>query len=180
LFRVGGGRPDRWLVVVLSVFCVTFLTACFGLDATNVIRPADRAAYEYFLVQPVAPGQIAYLLHLGPGDLPSSTPGTDPRHVTVNLYEVQPQGPPDPLEPPAREERRLTQAILNRSGSEAGDIPVYALWSPTSSYYAWQYGLDTREHFAAVRDAFRNAPDWSVAAQEGETVLFQHRGGVAA
>jgi hypothetical protein len=179
LFQAGGRRPDRRLVVMLSVLSVTFLAACFGLDATNVIRPVDRAAYQCFLAQPVPPGKIAYLLHLGPGDLPSSTPGTDPKHISVNLYEVQPQGQPNPREPAARQERQLTQAILDRSGSDPDDAPVYALWSPTSSYYAWQYGLDTPEHFAALRDAFRNAPEWSVAVEDGQTVLFHYRGGAA-
>jgi hypothetical protein len=179
LFRAEADRPDRRLLVVLSVLCVTFLTACFGMDATNVIRPSDRAAYQYFLAQRGTPGQVAYLLEMGPGDLPSSAPGIDPEHVTVGLESLEPGGPSDPGEPPAHKQRRLTRAILARSGQDPATAAVYALWSPTSSYHAWQYGLDTPEHFAGLRDAFRNAPEWTVAAEDGQTVLFRYRSGVA-
>jgi hypothetical protein len=170
-FREGNERrPNLRLIVVLSVLTVTFLTACFGLDGSNVIRPGDRAAFQYFATHDTAPGQVSYLLPIGPGDLPSTPPGRDLSHVTVILDEAQPPGPPDPDEPAEAEVYRMTRAILARYAP----ANIYALWSPTLSYYAWEYGLDRPEHFAAVRDAFRGSPNWSVVLESDGSVLFKY------
>jgi hypothetical protein len=171
----GERAPNGRLLISLGVLCTTFLTASFGLDSINVIRPDDRAAARAYLTAPLPAGQTAYLLQIGPGDLPSGAPGTDVWHQSVPATDLQPPGPPDPDEPPARTEERLTAAILTRSGEDPATATVYAIWSPSSSYYAWAYGLDTPERFAAVRDAFRTSLHWSVAGRWGETVLFRYR-----
>ena len=49
-------------------------------------------------------------------------------------------------------------------------------WSPTSSYYGWEYGLHTPEQFIAMRDAFAASPLWNVIFSEGGSVLFQYTG----
>jgi hypothetical protein len=180
LFREGGeGTPNKRLLVVLGVLCATFLTASFGLDSINVVRPDDRAAGQAFHAAPVPAGRVAYLVQIGPGDLGSGPPGTDSRHQFVAAFDLGPLGRPSPDEPPARTEQRLTRAVLARSGEDPATATIYAIWSPTSSYYAWEYGLDTRARLAAVRDAFRTSPRWSVAGQWGGTVLFRYRDGPA-
>jgi hypothetical protein len=169
--------PNRQLVLVgwLALFCTTFLIAAFGLDSVNVIRPDDRAAAGAFESAPVPPGRTAYLMQIGPGDLPSGAPGTDVWHQSLPAADLEPTDPVAPDESPAATEQRLTAAILARSGNTPATATIYAIWSPTSSYYAWAYGLDTPEHFAAVRDAFRTSASWSVAGTWGGTVLFRYR-----
>ncbi|MEU7902853.1 hypothetical protein [Actinoplanes sp. NPDC049118] len=178
LFRRGDERrPNRPLLAVLSVLCVTFLTAAFGLDATNVIRPGDRLAFQYFAAHGVA-GRTTYLLQIGPGDLPSTPPGADRSHVAVAVEELRPFGPGGPDEPAEQTCRRLTRGILAKSGDTPASASIYALWSPTSSYYGWEYGIDRPAHFAELRDAFRRSTNWTVVFQSGGSVLYRYRPGV--
>jgi hypothetical protein len=175
LFREGSdGRPNVRLIVVLSALTVTFLTACFGMDGSNVIRAGDRAAFAYFAAQPATSRVPAYTLPIGPGDLPSIPPGKAQTHVTLVPDDLPPLGVSGPAEDPATAAARLTAGLLITSGEAPAEAQLYALWSPASSYHGWEYGLDRPEHFAAVREAFRASPNWSVAFESGGSVLFRY------
>lgn len=167
-------EPNLELLIVLAILSVTFLTASFALDATNVIRPADRAAFDHFYRRDAGPQRVSYLLMLGPGDLPSTPPTRDRTHLTLSRNEVPGAGVGPLAEPPDREAERLTRSLLAYAGPDAADTEIFAIWSPVSDYYGWQYGLQTPPKFVALRDAFDRSPQWSVAFAADRTVLFRY------
>ena len=61
-------------------------------------------------------------------------------------------------------------------GGDVDNNPLYALWSPNSSRFGVLYGTDTKERFAALRDAFIASPDWTVAFTEDGTYVFRYVG----
>jgi hypothetical protein len=175
LFGAPGERLPRLpLVATTTALTMTFLVAAFALDATNVIRLPDLEAHRYFQRQGGNhPRPPYYLLHLGAGDLPGSLPTRFGGHVIIRR---------DDLDEPVRQERdfqaerqvrRLTAKFVAYAREDPADAHLYAIWSPVSSYYAWMYGIQLPGQFAALRDAFRVSPDWSVAMQRDGTFLFR-------
>lgn len=174
-FRQGSERrPNLALLTVMMMLSATFLVASFSMDAGNVIRPADREAFQQFRGMRLPPAEIGYLLVLGPGDLPSSPPTTDLTHLSVQRKDVEWPGPVPLGEAPASRVGRLTKAILKYAEQDPREARIFALWSPTSSLYGWEYGLERPETFAQLRDAFRAAPDWSVCYERAGTVMFEY------
>ncbi|MDR7279047.1 hypothetical protein [Catenuloplanes atrovinosus] len=162
------------LLALCAALTATFVTAAFSMDATNVSRPGDRAAFQYFLDRP----RGSWMLILGPGDLPSVPPNRERTHVSVYRPILDPVAERPAGETPERAVPRLTERLRLYADREANwrTDHLYALWSPVTSYYGWEYGLHTRDEFAALRDAFATAPGWSVAFRSGETVVFAYRG----
>jgi hypothetical protein len=164
------GRLDGGLLAVLAALSVTFLIGSFGMDATNVVRPPDRAAFNLFRARHPATHELTYLLILGPGDLPTSPPAADRPYVSLHREDIDQQDVVPVDEAAGTTAARLTRDLLRYSGRPVG---IYALWSPVSLYYAREYGLDTTRRFTAVRDAFRVSPAWRVAYDADGTVLFE-------
>ncbi|GAA3348142.1 hypothetical protein GCM10020358_65460 [Amorphoplanes nipponensis] len=171
---MSANRPNVALVAILAVLSTTFLVASFGMDAANVIRPTDRQAFHQFRSTPMPPGSVGYLLMLGPGDLPSSPPTEDLTHLSVERETVEPPGAVPPVETATARSRRLTKAIVAYSRRDGRPARIFALWSPTSSVYGWEYGLERPETFARLREALRTMPGWSVRYEAGGTVLFEY------
>ncbi|GAB7040113.1 MULTISPECIES: hypothetical protein [Catenuloplanes] len=161
------------LFVLTAALTTTFVTAAFSMDATNVSRPGDRAAFAYFLDRP----RGSWMLILGAGDLPSVPPTRERTHVSVYRPILDPVADRPANETPQAAVPRLTALLKDYADREANwrTDHLYALWSPVTSYYGWEYGLHTRDDFAALRDAFAAAPGWSVAFRSGETVVFAYR-----
>ena len=65
----------------------------------------------------------------------------------------------------------ITERFVRYTG-EVGGPRRYAIWSPTSSYYGWEYGRQRPEQFAELREAFRASPYWHVDYESAGTVLF--------
>ena len=170
--------PDRRasrlaLFVVTSVLMGTFLIAAFGLDAINVIRSSDLAAFRYVQKHSEQTTRRHYVLALGDGDLPTSLPPRTERYQSIR---------PDILNEPVRQEpafdadlqmRRLTARLLRFSRQPETRAQLYVVWSPVSSYYDWAYGLQSPDQFAALRDAFRRSRYWKVVSHRDGTYLFQ-------
>jgi hypothetical protein len=163
-------RPPVALVALLAA---TFLAASFGLDASNVLRRGDLVAFHQF--QQHALADVAHehvLLNLGAGDLPSSPPTQDLRYTTLRRETI---GLPMRQEPAGAMPGlvgTLTDRLIAHTGEGPGQARLYAMWSPTSSYYGWEYGLQRPEQFAELREAFRAAPYWHVVYESSGTVLF--------
>jgi hypothetical protein len=66
----------------------------------------------------------------------------------------------------------LTDRFVAYTGEAPGRTRLYAIWSPTSSTFAWEYGLQLPEQFAQLREAFRAAPYWHIVYESAGTVLF--------
>ncbi|MDP9799649.1 hypothetical protein J2S43_008161 [Catenuloplanes nepalensis] len=162
------------LLALTAALTTTFVTAAFSMDATNVSRPGDRAAFRYFLDRP----RGSWMLILGAGDLPSVPPTRERTHVSVYRPILDPIADRPAAETPAQAVPRLTALLKAYADREANwrTDHLYAVWSPVTLYYGWEYGLHTRDDFAALRDAFATAPGWSVAFRSGETVVFAYRG----
>jgi hypothetical protein len=154
----------------------TFVVAAGGLDASNVMRPEDRAAFRRFQATDPGSEQPSFLLLLGPGDLPSSPPTQSRQHVAVKRSGLDDAGFRLDLAPADAVERELTGRFLSYTGPDIPADHLYALWSPVSSYYGWEYGIHTRAQFAGVRDAFGASPNWATIYSVDGTVLFEYTG----
>jgi hypothetical protein len=165
-----GRRPPFVLVASLAA---TFLVAAFGLDGSNVLRRSDLVAFRQFQQHAVGDTTHRYLLlNLGAGDLPSSPPTQDHRYTTLRREMI---GVPMRQEPTGAMPglvRTLTDRLVAYTGEAPGRTRLYAIWSPTSSYFGWAYGLQLPGQFAELREAFRTAPYWHVVYESGGTVLF--------
>jgi hypothetical protein len=162
-----------WLAAAAAL-TGAFLIASFGLDATNVVRPADMAADRYFRQQGGArPATMHYLLPLGTGDLASFLPVRGGGHDSVSRatldVPVRQQAHPRPDDLV----RRLTAKLLNYSGESLAEAQLYAIWSPVQIAYAWAYAVQSPDQAAALRDAFVRSPYWRVAFRQSGTFVFR-------
>jgi hypothetical protein len=161
------------LAVVVALVAAN-LVSSFGLDAINVIRPGDLAAYRFFQRQDGPhPAVMHYLLPLGTGDLPRGLPptigGHDPLSRTSITFSVSAG---NRLRPKV-EMQRITQKFLNYSGEPERTAKLYALWSPVQSLHDWAYAVRLPARSAALRDAFIHSPYWDVAFHENGTLVLR-------
>jgi hypothetical protein len=162
------------LAAVVAALAAAFLVAAFGLDAVNVMRPSDLAAYRFFQNQGAdRAGRTRYILALGAGDLPTSLAPKDGRYQSVRRDRLADPVRPWPPGQADREVERLTIRLLHFSGQRPENADLYAVWSPVSSYYGLAYGLQTPEQFAELRDAFIRSPYWELELRQGQTYLFR-------
>jgi hypothetical protein len=170
-------RPLHWPLAGLALpLCLTFLVATFGLDASNVLRPTDRAAFQIFLTTPVRATQTNFLLVLGPGDLPSSPPTPDHSYVAVKRSDIDPDGFAIGGASAAAYVPRITGEFVEYAAANASGSHLYAFWSPVSLYYGWEYGMHDPAQFATLRDSFVASSSWTIAYSSGGTVLFEYTG----
>ena len=172
-------RANRWWqaiqAAVTAVLTVNFVVGTFSLDASNVMRQGDLDAFAAYAQSPTG-DDVNYCLLIGPGDVPSG-PNTGPA-TRVSVYRdtidttygftIKNTG--------ASTVDTLTEELISYSGLSDPTDRLYAVWSPTSSYYGWEYGLHTPEQFTALRDAFAVSPLWKVIFSEGGSVLFEYTG----
>jgi capsular exopolysaccharide synthesis family protein len=167
------GRPvgRLALLAVTATLTGTFLVAAFGLDATNVMRPSDVAAFRYFQQHITGPRQ--YVLALGAGDLPTSLPPRTGSYQAIRRDRLNQPIRQEPALDPDRQVRTLTTRFLDFSRQPPASAQLYAVWSPVSSYYGWAYGLQSPDEFAALQDAFLRSRYWRVVFHQDGTYLFR-------
>ena len=176
-FRTPAHRRPMWsLLLTLTALSATFLVGTFGMDATNVLRPRDRDAFQQFQATNPGSDETSFLLVLGPGDLPSSPPTQSRLHIAVKRSYIDDAGFRLNYSTPSAIAANLTTKYVQYAGKGTPAGHLYALWSPVSAYYGQEYGIHTREQFTALRDAFADSPAWkTVYASEG-TVMFEYTG----
>jgi capsular exopolysaccharide synthesis family protein len=167
-------RASRLVLLPITMaLAVTFLINAFGLDAINVVRRSDVAAFRYVQRQSEQTTRTHYVLALGAGDLPTSLPPRSGRYQSIR---------PDRLKEPVRQAsvldadgqmRTLTARFVRFSRQPRTHAQLYVVWSPVASYYGWAYGLQSPDQFAALRDAFRRSPYWTVVLNQDGTWLFR-------
>jgi hypothetical protein len=184
-------RGRMLLSGAIAACTATFLVASFGLDAGNVTRPSDVAAFAYVRDRAAdRPADMCYLLQLGTGDLPGPVPTRSTRFRIItgaDLGDPADPGAPVPVASavPARSgtdalaadaDQQVT-AITNRfvsyTGERVGAAQLYAIWSPAASAYQHEYAVQRPEDFAALREAFNRSPYWTVGFSRDGTVVFQ-------
>jgi hypothetical protein len=175
-----------------------FLVSSFGLDAVNVVRPADLAAVRYFQRHgDPSPGTEQherpeehrrtehYLLLLGPGDHPT-TPGMrgGGRHIWGrDGLDAAAEQEPTARQALMTDTRTLTARYVEQAARDAAEswyprrLPtppeLFALWSPVGADYGRAYGLQSTPQGAAIRDAFLASPYWPVVYERDGTYLFR-------
>ncbi|WP_433300439.1 hypothetical protein ACQP2F_03115 [Actinoplanes sp. CA-030573] len=162
--------------LIIAVLTADFLIGTFSLDASNVMRRADREGFQMY-AQTATAGAVNYCLIIGPGDLPSG-PITGPDdHISLYRGDIDTDyGFTINQAPTQSDVERLTGELVTYSGSTDPTSRLYAFWSPTSSYYGWEYGLHLPSRFAALRDAFAASPLWKTVYSSDGTVMFEYTG----
>jgi hypothetical protein len=163
---------------VSLALCATFLVAAHGLDASNVMRPQDRAALHHFLSTDTRSPEVAFMLLVGPADLdlPIAAPVAGQSHVVMTRIQIDNDGFALTGASAAANEQQITQKFVRYAANVSSSARLYALWSPASSFYGWEYGMHTREQFEALRDSFAASSSWKIAYSSGGTVLFEYTG----
>ncbi|MEO6205199.1 MAG: hypothetical protein ABIO67_07455, partial [Mycobacteriales bacterium] len=153
---------------------LSFVTASFGLDGSNVIRRGDLAALHAFVAAAERePARTPALLVLGPGDLPSSPPRSDATHRYVTRTDlVLPVGLQPSLRASAMVEA-LTLALVNFTGQDINRAALYAVWSPVTQFYAVEYGLAPPAELPTLRAAFLASGYWRIVLVQDGTYLFR-------
>jgi hypothetical protein len=160
---------------VVAALAAANLISSSGLDAINVIRPGDLAAYRFFQRQDgPRPAVMHYLLPLGSGDLPRGLPTTSGGHdPSLSRTTITFPVTAGDRMPPKAEMERITEKLLNYSGEPLRQAKLYTLWSPVQSLHDYAYAVRVPARSAALRDAFVHAPYWDVAFHENGTVLMR-------
>jgi hypothetical protein len=165
----------RVLLLEATALCTaTFLIAGFGLDASNVTRPTDVAAFRHVAERAAdRPEAICYLLQLGIGELPAPVPGRASRLRVLTGADLGDPGPPVADADDARRQvAQLTARLLTYTREPIGATQLYVIWSPAVDAYQYEYGVQRPRDFAAVRQAFLDTVYWTVAFVQGRTVVF--------
>jgi hypothetical protein len=169
LFGMRQAFARMWTLATTLVLATAFLVASFGLDAVDVLRPADVAAVTYARDHG---GNVYGLFYLGGRDLPD-TLRRGPALLTRRSLEL----PPAPAVgyQPDQDVARLTEAYaaFATQGEGPSRSTLYALWSPTSAEYGSAYALQRPGEFAELRNALLHSPYWHVAFQRDGRYLFQ-------
>ncbi|WP_157488833.1 hypothetical protein [Pseudofrankia sp. DC12] len=167
--------PRLPLLAVTATMTTTFLVGAYGLDDINVVRWSDLNTLRYFQTvgYSTSPANAYYVLQLGAGDLPASIPTRTNSHRPLKIDDLQYAQAANVALPPSTRMRILTARLIDYSQEPASQARLYAIWSPVSSEYGYDYGVETPTEFAALRDAFAAAPYWSIARDEDGTVLFK-------
>jgi hypothetical protein len=176
------------LFVALAVCTTTFLIASFGLDASNVSRPSDVSAFRHVAGRAAQqPQAMCYLLQLGAGDLPGPVPtrstkfriltdedlgDQDGRRSSVPSVDAAYTGPQQASIDADRQAATITAQLLDYTGERVGAAQLYAIWSPAASAFQQEYAVRPPADFAALRDAFRRSPYWTVDFTRDGTVVF--------
>jgi hypothetical protein len=176
----------RWLMslalaAVLGLLTAFYLVSSAGLDASNVARRADAAAY--IRVSDIArahPDTIYAVLQMGPGDLPTNLPVVPP-----NLNYLQPaeEIPPLPNVLTAQQylhsKFRSAYRFLHHIGKlqKGQKFAEFILYSPASVAYAREYGQARLTQLENIRKALYIDPEQSVISVRDDTVLAQVRKG---
>jgi hypothetical protein len=168
----------RRSLAVLLTLCATFAVAAHGLDASNVLRRPDREGLHRFLATDIRPPEVGYLLLLGPAalDLPIAAPKAGQTHVVLQRSQIDRQGFALTGRSAAQNEQHITDEFVSYTATRSPSARRYALWSPASSAYGWEYGMHTRQQFEELRDSFTASPSWRVVYSSGGTVLFEETG----
>ncbi|GAA3349583.1 hypothetical protein GCM10020358_72280 [Amorphoplanes nipponensis] len=176
--RGAPAAAGRRSLAVLLTLCATFGVAAHGLDASNVLRRPDRVALHRFLATDLRPPAAGFLLLLGPAvlDLPISAPEAGQTHVVLRRSEIDPQGFALTGGSAAANRQHITDEFVSYTATRSPSARRYALWSPASSAYGWEYGMHTRQQFEGLRDSFAASPSWRVVYSSGGTVLFEYTG----
>jgi len=156
----------------------TFLIASFGLDAINVTKPGDLRAYQTFEAIKVGPTDpSAYLLQLGPGNLPGILASRSARQFEITRTVINDDVANEANDSnPTATVKRLTTEYLDYTGQTTESSSMYVVWSPLSSEFARAYAVERPETFAALRDAFVASPYWTVVVDDHGTLLLRFDG----
>lgn len=159
---------------LLATLLSTFLVGAFSMDATNVLRPSDMRAFQFYEDHHSDSPEGSYLLVVGLGDYPMWPVHHTPPYNVVGRQTIEEDDVVPRNEPAEHAVARLTQDFLRYAGQSPNDAEEYVLWSPLSLYYGWEYGLYTPEGFEAIRDAFRASPHWRTVYESQGTELFRY------
>jgi hypothetical protein len=176
----------KWLLslataVLLGLLTTFYLVSSAGLDASNVARRADAAAYVR--VSEIArqhPDTIFAVLQMGPGDLPTNLPVVPP-----NLNYLQPAEEIPPLPDVVTAQKylhskfRSAYKFLQHIGhvQKGQKFAEFILYSPASVAYAREYGQARLSQLENIRKALYTDPEQSVISVRDDTVLAQVRKG---
>lgn len=166
--------------VIAACLLGTFLVAMFGLDNTNVIRPADFAVMNTYQ-DTAAPS--SYLLDLSDGNnvLPITVGFPVGNNHLVLWGSVITQAQAAITHPTSKDVVAVAKQYYQYAKKNDGETSaLYAYWSLASVEYAVDYGHETFAQAVAWRNAIITSPDWKVVYNDAGSYLFRLNPNVAA
>ena len=149
----------------------TYLVAAFGLDNTDVIRPADFQALRTY--EAIA-APDSFLLAMANGAMPVSVGLSALNPRAVAWYAIIAPAKALALHPDQADVSDLASNYVryaNRIGGTTNEL--YAVWSPASAAGSVDYGQETLSQAQAWRTLMIASPDWRVIYASQGTYLFR-------
>jgi hypothetical protein len=168
---------SRWASTIYGFIVVglagTYLVSMFGLDNTNVIRPAD---YQALLTYQDTASPDSYLLRLSYGieNLPVSLGFPQGYNHSIGWVALITQAQADITKPSSQDADTLARQYYQYAKKNDGKTSeLYALWSPALAEYNVDYGLEPLAQAEGWRSALIASPDWKVVYSGDGTYLFR-------
>jgi hypothetical protein len=167
---------SRWASAVYGVIAVallgTYLVSMFGLDNTEVIRPAD---FQALITYQDTAATDSYMLGLSYGDnLPVSVDFPQGINHFVAWGTLITQAEAQDTKPTVKDADEIAQQYFKYAKDNDGETgALYAVYSTASAEYDVDYGLQTVSVAEAWRNALAASPDWKVVYGADGSYLFR-------
>jgi hypothetical protein len=158
--------------VIGVVLLGTYLVSMFGLDNTDVIRPAD---FQALITYQDTASPYSYMLGLSYGDnLPVSVDFPQGANHFVTWGTLITQAEAEDTKPSVQDADAIAQQYFKYAKDNDGETrQLYAVYSPASAEYDVDYGLQTISVAEAWRSALSASPDWKVVYSSDGSYLFR-------
>ena len=180
--RRGSVRLGRWRVVLegtaltalFVTLLATFCLASFGLDGSDVLRPSEVRASQYFISH--APARSA-LLGMGAGDSPAAEPQFDAKFEIISWDTVVPLALVSVRHPVQADVEWLEAQYFNAAQGYGvhSASQLYLFWSQGLALYQSEYGLQSAATMRQWLMVLRKSPSLRVVFHQGSTYLFRFR-----
>jgi hypothetical protein len=175
--RMGRGLPLLQGSVLTAMFVTllgTFCLAAYGMDGSNVLRPSEVSAAQFFIK--TAPAHSA-LLPMGSGDSPATQPQFDSKFAVINWDKVVPLALLSVAHPVQADVLWLKDEYLSwaqgygvRSASN-----MYLFWTEGLALYQGEYGLQSEATAREWLQALKASNLVHLVFHQGVTYLFRFR-----
>lgn len=168
---------SRWASTIYGLVAVglvgTYLVSMFGLDNTNVIRPAD---YQALLTYQEVASPDSYLLRLfyGINNLPVAIGFPPGANHSIGWAKLITQSQAEITKPSSQDADVLALQYYQYAKQNDGESKdLYALWSPALAEYNIDYGLESLAQSKGWRSALIASRDWKIVYSGDGTYLFR-------
>jgi len=170
LILLQGGALTAMFVTLFATFCL----AAYGMDGSDVLRPSEVNAAQFFIK--TAPAHSA-LLPLGSGDSPATQPQFDSKFAVINWNNVVPVALLSVRHPVEADVLWLKDQYLSwsRGYGVRSASHLYLFWTEGLAIYQGEYGLQSEATAREWLTLLKGSKLVRLVFHQGVTYLFRFR-----